>query len=270
MSNFWQRTLTGTAFVLLVVLSIFLHPLAFGLLLLAVVIMGMLELEKLFEHRTEKLQARMALFIGAGSFTAAFLGNYFQSEIRWYLALTPLVIVVFIRELYRHLEHPFRNIGFTLLVPLYVSVPFIFLQNMLFMTNGTFNVWLALIFFVMIWANDTGAYLVGVTFGKHRLFPRISPKKSWEGFIGGVVVTQLVALGVGLMFNEFNLFDAIVMALIISVMGTYGDLVESMLKRSVDQKDSGKLLPGHGGVLDRFDAIIFAAPLVCVYFEFFK
>jgi phosphatidate cytidylyltransferase len=114
-------------------------------------------------------------------------------------------------------------------------------------------------------SSDLGAYLIGVNFGKRRLFKRISPRKSWEGAIGGFVFTLIVAYFIHYFNGGLDVIHWIVIGMIVSVMGTFGDLVESMLKRSVNVKDSGSLLPGHGGVLDRFDAVIFAAPLVCGY-----
>jgi phosphatidate cytidylyltransferase len=118
---------------------------------------------------------------------------------------------------------------------------------------------------LLTWMNDTGAYLVGSNFGRRMLFPRISPKKTWEGTIGGVVITFITAASFCAFSGELRLFDWMVLAAFVSVFGTLGDLVESMLKRSVGVKDSGNLLPGHGGVLDRFDAFIFVLPFAAAY-----
>jgi phosphatidate cytidylyltransferase len=155
------------------------------------------------------------------------------------------------------------------MLPIYVVMPFVCLQKLAF-SGGDYNPWLVMAFFAMVWVNDTGAYLVGVTIGKRRLFPRISPKKSWEGFIGGVLFTIGLSYGISLYIDGYPMFLWLVAGLVVSVFGTMGDLTESMLKRAMDVKDSGSILPGHGGVLDRFDAVTFAAPLVYVLFEFFK
>ena len=117
----------------------------------------------------------------------------------------------------------------------------------------------------MLWANDTGAYLFGVRYGKRKLFERHSPKKSWEGFFGGMFTSAIVAYGLSFLFKETTPTVWVGMAILIASFGTLGDLVESMLKRSLDTKDSGGLLPGHGGLLDRFDGLLLAAPVVYAY-----
>ena len=117
----------------------------------------------------------------------------------------------------------------------------------------------------MLWANDTGAYLFGMKFGKRKLFERHSPKKSWEGFFGGMFTSLIVAFVISHFFVELDTLVWAGMAILISSFGTLGDLVESMLKRSLDAKDSGSFLPGHGGFLDRFDGLLIAAPVVYVY-----
>jgi phosphatidate cytidylyltransferase len=116
-----------------------------------------------------------------------------------------------------------------------------------------------------IWANDTGAYFVGSRFGKNRLFERISPKKSWEGFFGGLALSIVAAWLNHRLFAELELIEWIAVGVLMSVFGTLGDLVESMLKRSINIKDSGTLFPGHGGILDRFDALLVGIPFVCCY-----
>jgi phosphatidate cytidylyltransferase len=124
-----------------------------------------------------------------------------------------------------------------------------------------------LIYFLLIWANDTGAYLFGVSIGKHKIFPRISPKKSWEGFFGGLFFTAIVAWAISLYFHNITFAHWLVIGLLSAIIGVFGDLVESMLKRSIDVKDSGKFLPGHGGVLDRFDSVFLSAPIVFAYLK---
>jgi phosphatidate cytidylyltransferase len=124
-------------------------------------------------------------------------------------------------------------------------------------------------FFILLWINDTGAYLTGMTMGKHRLMERISPKKSWEGFIGGTVLTALTA---SLLSSRLGILDSagwVVVALIVAISGTYGDLIESMLKRSTGIKDSGSIMPGHGGFMDRFDSTMLAFPLVFLFISLF-
>jgi phosphatidate cytidylyltransferase len=120
-----------------------------------------------------------------------------------------------------------------------------------------------------MWSNDSGAYIVGSLLGKHKLFERISPKKTWEGFIGGALFTLLAAWIISKFLHELSLIHWLVVGTITFTCGTFGDLIESQLKRSANMKDSGKILPGHGGILDRFDSILFSAPIVFVYLMFF-
>ena len=117
----------------------------------------------------------------------------------------------------------------------------------------------------MLWANDTGAYLIGTAIGKHRLFERISPKKSWEGSIGGFIISMIAAFLFSIFYTKLNIYEWFIFAALISVSGTYGDLTESILKRKIGVKDSGNILPGHGGLLDRFDSSLFAAPVIYSY-----
>lgn len=171
---------------------------------------------------------------------------------------------IFIKELFGKAVAPFANLAYTYFGLVFVIAPFICFYALGF-TQLAYNFHFPLGFMLMLWANDTGAYLTGRAFGKHKLFERHSPKKTWEGFIGGVIISA----GVGLLLSHFytELFWGhwVVIALIISCFGTLGDLVESMFKRSIDVKDSGGILPGHGGLLDRFDGLLMAAPLVYVY-----
>jgi phosphatidate cytidylyltransferase len=178
--------------------------------------------------------------------------------------------MIFVFELYRKKNKPFQNIALTFLGIIYIALPFSLLYLMGFKeyTVTGFKPKIILGFFFLLWTSDTGAYLVGMTLGRHPFFPRISPKKSWEGFIGGVVLTLLIAWVISNYFTFLSTYDWLIIGLIIAVTGAIGDLIESLLKRSLNVKDSGNILPGHGGILDRFDSVIFAAPLVFVYLCF--
>lgn len=175
------------------------------------------------------------------------------------LILIPAVF--FLTELFRNKVDPFQNIGFNILGMIYVVFPFLCFMHLAFVT-GSFHIQFALGFFIMLWSNDTGAYLVGRFLGKNKLYERISPKKTWEGFFGGILIAAFAAFIFQKYFPEHPLYIWISMAVVIGVVGTLGDLVESMLKRSLNVKDSGKLLPGHGGLLDRFDGLLLAGPAV--------
>lgn len=184
----------------------------------------------------------------------------------------PVSMLIFFIELFRNKQFPLKNISFTFLGLLYISIPFLFLSSLAIKSNvdfkhlqEIFTPYIILGFFLLTWSNDTFAYLVGIAIGKHKLFERISPKKTWEGFIGGIVLTQGIAYIISLYFTELTMIQWMIVALIVSVFGTMGDLVESMFKRSLGVKDSGNILPGHGGILDRFDAVLLSSPFVVAY-----
>lgn len=177
----------------------------------------------------------------------------------------PFMFTAFIYELTTKSETPFMNVAFLVLGVLYIGVPFALLEFIAFDDDQFYaNTVFGLL--VMTWANDTGAYLVGSQIGKHKLLPRISPGKTIEGSIGGILTTTLVAVLLYLFFpGEMDLVHWTMLALIVAIFGSLGDLIESMLKRSVGVKDSGNILPGHGGMLDRFDAFIFLLPFAAAY-----
>jgi len=180
------------------------------------------------------------------------------------LLFFPFIFMAFIYELIAQSETPFTNVAFIVLGMVYIGAPFALLDFIAFEGN-TFYANTVLGLLLMTWLNDSGAYVIGSKFGKTKLLPRISPNKTWEGSIGGVVVTYITALILSNFFPERSLFDWLVLATIVATFGSIGDLIESMLKRSVGVKDSGNLLPGHGGMLDRFDAFIFQLPFAAAY-----
>ena len=180
------------------------------------------------------------------------------------ILFSPFVFLAFIYELFSGSKTPFQNIGFIVLGMVYIGAPFALLDFIAF-NNGEFSALVVFGLLLLTWMNDTGAYVFGSNFGKTPLLPSVSPKKTWEGTIGGVATTFLVAYLFCVFTNQLRLVDWMVLALIVAVFGSMGDLVESMLKRSVGVKDSGTMLPGHGGVLDRFDAFIFILPFAAAY-----
>lgn len=177
-------------------------------------------------------------------------------------------LMIFVRELYLQKESPIRTIAFTLFPAVYIALPYSLLSILSFY-GGKYNCAVPIAIFIMLWCNDAGAYCTGCTIGRHKLFERISPKKTWEGSIGGAVLTVIgtVVLTRCLpdIYGYLPLGIWIGMALTVVVFGTWGDLFESMMKREMGIKDSGRILPGHGGMLDRFDSALLAIPAVAVY-----
>jgi phosphatidate cytidylyltransferase len=196
-----------------------------------------------------------------------------------YITILPLfLLTAMIIELYGKNEKPFDSLAHTFFPVLYIGLPLCLFPfaafshtglSTLLPYSGTFSPGIVIGFFALTWANDTGAYLVGITFGRHRLFERISPKKSWEGFFGGLIFAAMLGWLLSGWLGVVSSIHWVVIALIVSVFGTYGDLIESMLKRSVDTKDSGNIMPGHGGFLDRFDSALTAFPVVYIFILLF-
>ena len=185
------------------------------------------------------------------------------------LLFSPLVFTIFIYELYSHSKEPFANIAYMILGLFYIGLPFA-LVNFIAFDGDDFRARLVLGLLVLTWVNDTGAYVTGSLIGKTPLFPRISPNKTWEGSSGGVIFCLGFGYLLSLVFDDIPLAQWLGLAAIVAIFGGLGDLVESMLKRSVNVKDSGNILPGHGGLLDRFDAFIFVIPFAAAYILYFR
>jgi phosphatidate cytidylyltransferase len=271
LNNFITRTLTGAGIVSIIIAGIVIHPYVFFAVFLGITIAGLWEFYRLSLKENAKPQKILGTFVGAMLFAACFFHAFFAMPFKWMLLLIPFSALIFISELFRKNERPFTNLAFTFLGVIYLGVPFALFNYLVFDATkaNQFNFEILLGFFILQWISDTGAYLVGSQIGRRKLFERISPKKSWEGSIGGAVLCLAAAWALSLYFSSLGQIHWIVVSILIVIFGTLGDLVESLFKRSIQVKDSGSILPGHGGILDRFDAVLISAPVVYAYIELF-
>jgi phosphatidate cytidylyltransferase len=260
------RAITGFFFVIVMLGSVLLGPYAFGIFYLLLSFLCLNEFYGLVKQSGFKPNVQTGLLNGAFIYILFALITYHDSPVldKLLFLLTLTVSAVFIQELFKKSMAPFTNIAYTLAGLVFVCLPFTFFHALAYV-KGDFNFHYPLAFLLLLWANDTGAYLVGMKLGRTKLFERHSPKKTWEGFIGGIAISAGVALIIGYYFKELLWNQWVSVAILISCFGTLGDLVESMFKRSINVKDSGGILPGHGGLLDRFDGLFLAAPIVYTY-----
>ena len=280
MSEFWKRTLSGAVFVACIVGSILWHPIAFCAVELLVMCWAVNEYHQLMHSnittRVGSIVAACLLWLGSQWFIM--IPTDVLDHHSWGLyaligaAYMLVIVLVLMEELWQQAENPIRNWGNLFISQAMVAFPLCTLGLLLFLDK-----FLCLALFILIWTNDTGAYCVGsltakLPKGNHKMFIRVSPKKSWEGLVGGIALTIAVALLLG----HFGWFDSIAgqshhaaiiigFALLTCAFGTFGDLMESLMKRTIGVKDSGRFLPGHGGVLDRFDSILLASPILTIY-----
>jgi phosphatidate cytidylyltransferase len=269
LKNFYKRSLTGIAFVAVLGGGIVFHPATLFLLFAVIIGLGLWEFYRLI-HATELKPNKIAGLVAGLAFfavTCLYASGVITTTGFWFVV--PFVYAIVIAELYRKQLMPFQNIALSLLGVLYVAIPLSLLVLLGFpqLTIPAYQPTMILGYFFLLWSSDTGAYLTGISIGRHPMFARVSPKKSWEGFAGGMVLTLLVAYFISKYFTTISTIDWLVIALIICIFGVLGDLIESLLKRSLQIKDSGNILPGHGGILDRFDSVLFSVPMVFLYLQ---
>jgi len=266
MNNFIKRTLSGALFVALIMVSILLDAYTYAIIFSIVTALSVWEFHKLTNQISEvKVNSWLAVIAAVLLFGSSFINASNILHYPVYSIYGLFLVITFISELYQKKKNPIHNLAYFLLGQVLIALPFSLLNFIAYIDSGIYKPLFLLAVFVTIWVNDTGAYLVGVSIGKHRLFERISPKKSWEGFFGGAVA----ALASGYLFYtlipEISLLKWFIFAEIVVVFGTYGDLLESLIKRTLQVKDSGSAIPGHGGFLDRFDSMLLAAPAIFIY-----
>jgi len=263
LNNFSKRTLSGLIFVMLIVSSILISPVSFIIVFGAVVYLASYEF---FGFKKKVFNKRDRVFFSAISVVIFLAGFNIASDdlnFPYVIFLVPFFVLLDFFFLLRDRKKLLPKLSYGITGWLYIAIPFSILNFLAYhFNNNEFSSVFLLSIFILIWTNDTFAYLVGNYFGKHSLFYQISPKKTVEGFWGGLVFSVLAGWIISLYSPFLNASMWLIIGLIVSLTGNLGDLTESAFKRNVDIKDSGKIIPGHGGVLDRFDAAIFVFPSV--------
>ena len=272
MKKLITRTITGIVLVLVMLTAILISEYSFALLFLVILTASITEYINLFKQSEVKPNKLFTYFVSIVLFAVSFLIAKGIIEIKYFFGLLPFFMIIMAAELYRKNDKPAENIAVTILGIIYLAVPLSVVNFLVFpeiLSSNIYTPKLLIALFSLIWIYDSGAYLVGVSIGRHRLFERISPKKSWEGAIGGTLIAITASYFISEFIPEIKLVHWIVISFLTVVSSTFGDLTESMFKRYFGIKDSGNILPGHGGALDRFDSLFFAEPAMVMYLKLF-
>jgi phosphatidate cytidylyltransferase len=265
MSNLTQRILTGLVYGITTITCLIYGSVSFVFFFLVVMIIGLNEFYKLAEKLDYKPNKILTTLSSVLIFTTLLSVYTFENYTKILLALSILsILMIFVKTLFQKSVRPFKSLASTFLAILYVAIPFS-LTSLIAFESGKFEYELILSSFVLVWLSDTGGYFIGVSFGKRKLLERISPKKSWEGALGSIIFSIIGALFISNYFTILETFEWIILSVIICLSSILGDLIESMFKRDAGIKDTGNILPGHGGILDRFDSILFVVPMIYIF-----
>lgn len=270
MKKFITRTITGIVLVLIMLTAVIAGQYSFAVLFLAIMAVGLKEFLKFYKQSEIKPNRWLSYLISFLMFGISFFVAKGEIGGKYFLMLFPFFLLIMASELYRNKLKPIENITVTIFSVVYLALPLSFINFIVFseiIPGDTYSPKLLIAMFILIWIYDSGAYLFGVTMGRHRLFERISPKKSWEGAIGGTLTAVIGAYLISGYIPEIKVIHWIAISILTVVSSTFGDLTESMFKRNFGVKDSGQILPGHGGILDRFDSLLFAGPVIFVYLK---
>lgn len=274
MKNLIIRALTGIIFVVVLVSAICIHPIFFLILFCIITGLTLWEFGGLVKHyENANLQRAVNVLGGVYLFIATFVYTNGLTDGKIFLPYLLFIMLTMIAELYYKAPNPINNWAFTLFAQVYCAGSFSML-NFIGAEPGTPGVMsytplFIMAIFIFVWLDDTGAYLVGSLIGKRKLFERISPKKSWEGLFGGLILVLASSQAFAWFAPEISRMNWLGLAATVVLFGTWGDLIESLLKRTLGVKDSGNVLPGHGGMLDRFDSVMLAVPASYIYIDLF-
>lgn len=270
MTNLQQRVIAAVIAVPFLIFCIVYSDWTFYALFAVIAMLAQLEFYKLLGLNGNEPLTYYGTFCGFVLVSVSFFIEKGLIPESNYYVLSPLMALIFFIKLYKAKDDkPFRNIAYTFLGVIYVALPFALLIILAFLTyKYSWQRPLGCLF--LLWASDTGAYFAGTKFGKTKLFERVSPKKSWEGSVGGFIASMIVAFILSKYFLDLQPWQWLGCGAIIVVAGTYGDLVESLFKRSIKIKDSASTIPGHGGFLDRFDGLLLSIPFIITFLKLFS
>ncbi len=268
--NLAQRAIAAVIGVAIILCGVLYNEWTFWILFLAISILTQREFYKLLKLDENLPLSVYGIFCGIMLNALTFLIEKELLSFKYYYVIVPLLTTTFFIKLYRKKDtKPFANLGYTFLGIIYVAVPFALINEMVLTDDNGYAPQLILGCLFILWANDTGAYFAGRFLGKRKLFERVSPKKTWEGFFGGAITSLIVAFILTKYFDSLLGWQWYGVAVIIFVTGTLGDLVESLFKRSIAIKDSGNMIPGHGGFMDRFDGLLLSMPFIVTFLKIF-
>jgi len=267
LNNLLKRSLTGIGYVAIMLGGIIIHPFVFAPVFAIILFFTQSEFYKITEQAKFAPQKKIGLILGLLLFILFFLTANKIIPQPFILLSVPFIFFVFIGELFRKKSNTLKNGAITLLGLVYVALPFSLMNFIVFTqtSDNSFYPWILVGILLIIWVYDSIAYVSGSLLGKHKIASKISPAKSWEGLIGGTIFAVIMGIVNAVLFQEIDIFNWIVIALITVIFGTIGDFFESKIKREIGIKDSGNILPGHGGLLDRFDSLLFAIPIIFVW-----
>jgi len=268
LNDILKRSLTGIAYVAVMLGGIIIHPFVFAPVFGVIMFFTQSEFYKISEQAKFSPQKKFGLILGILLFILFFLTAKNIIPQSFILLSIPFLFFVFIAELFREKSNALKNEAITLLGLIYVALPFSLLNFIVFRQtseSSNYYPWILVGIFFIIWIYDSMAYVSGSLLGKHKIAAKISPAKSWEGLIGGTIFAVIMGIINAVLFQEISMFNWIVIAIITVIFGTIGDFFESKIKREIGIKDSGDILPGHGGLLDRFDSLLFAIPVIFVW-----
>ncbi len=270
MNKLLVRFMTGVPLGLLALWAMIYSHISFAVMFAIITMLTVNELCNLVhEYKKTNFSTLLAVLGGGYLFFALYATSHLgvKSSITLYAPYILLIVYTFIRQLYKTEGSSLDNYAYFILTQVYAALPFALLNilSTVGAADGTYNYVMVLSIFIFIWSNDTGAFFVGCSIGRHKMWERVSPKKTWEGTIGGITIAMLAGYIISLYSPQLNMWQWMGMAAVVAATGTYGDLIESCMKREMGIKDSGTIIPGHGGLLDRFDSTIVAVPSALIY-----